>query len=91
MRLSTLPSKAAPRLLFAKHCIWQITGSFFAIQLWGHLVFLLQEAEVGKGVHMGPYARLRTGTVLSDGVRIGNFVEIKNANLGEGAMAAHLT
>lgn len=46
---------------------------------------------MGSGVHIGPYARLRTGAVLSEGVRLGNFVEVKNANLGQGVMAAHLT
>lgn len=39
---------------------------------------------------IGPFARLRRGTVLSAGVKIGNFVETKNARLGEGAKASHL-
>lgn len=40
---------------------------------------------------IGPFARLRPGTVLSEGCRIGNFVEAKNARLGEGSKASHLT
>jgi bifunctional UDP-N-acetylglucosamine pyrophosphorylase/glucosamine-1-phosphate N-acetyltransferase len=40
---------------------------------------------------IGPFARLRPGTVLSAGCRIGNFVEAKNARLGEGSKANHLT
>ncbi|MET0808135.1 MAG: bifunctional UDP-N-acetylglucosamine diphosphorylase/glucosamine-1-phosphate N-acetyltransferase GlmU [Pseudoxanthomonas sp.] len=40
---------------------------------------------------IGPYARLRPGTVLADGVHIGNFVETKKATLGEGSKANHLT
>ncbi|MDX1380771.1 MAG: bifunctional UDP-N-acetylglucosamine diphosphorylase/glucosamine-1-phosphate N-acetyltransferase GlmU, partial [Xanthomonadales bacterium] len=40
---------------------------------------------------IGPFARLRPGTVLSEGCRIGNFVEAKNARLGPGSKASHLT
>ena len=40
---------------------------------------------------IGPFARLRPGTELSEGCRIGNFVEAKNAKLGEGSKASHLT
>ena len=40
---------------------------------------------------IGPYARLRPGTVLADGVHIGNFVETKKARLGVGSKANHLT
>ncbi|MEG3791786.1 bifunctional UDP-N-acetylglucosamine diphosphorylase/glucosamine-1-phosphate N-acetyltransferase GlmU [Lysobacter sp. CCNWLW3] len=39
---------------------------------------------------IGPYSRLRPGTVLADGVHIGNFVETKNARLGVGSKANHL-
>ncbi len=42
-------------------------------------------------VTVGPFARLRPGTVLSEGVHIGNFVETKNARLGVGSKANHLT
>ncbi len=40
---------------------------------------------------IGPFARLRPGTELSSGVKIGNFVEIKNARFAPGAKASHLT
>ncbi|UGB38227.1 bifunctional UDP-N-acetylglucosamine diphosphorylase/glucosamine-1-phosphate N-acetyltransferase GlmU [Frateuria soli] len=40
---------------------------------------------------IGPFARLRTGTELAAGVHIGNFVETKQAYLGEGSKANHLT
>lgn len=40
---------------------------------------------------IGPYARLRPGTVLADGVHVGNFVETKNARIGPGSKANHLT
>ncbi len=42
-------------------------------------------------VMIGPFARLRPGTVLADGVHVGNFVETKNAKLGVGSKANHLT
>ena len=40
---------------------------------------------------MGPYARLRPGTNLARGARIGNFVETKKANIGEGSKVNHLS
>jgi bifunctional UDP-N-acetylglucosamine pyrophosphorylase/glucosamine-1-phosphate N-acetyltransferase len=40
---------------------------------------------------IGPFARLRPGTVLAEGCRVGNFVETKNAKLGEGSKASHLS
>jgi len=50
------------------------------------------EGVVAEGaVQIGPYARLRPGTVLADGVHIGNFVETKKAHLGVGSKANHLT
>jgi len=51
----------------------------------------LEGAEVGSGAVVGPYARLRPGTVLGRGVRIGNFVEAKNARFDDGAKANHLS
>ena len=47
-------------------------------------------AKVGEGVYVGPYARLRPGSVICDGAKIGNFVEIKNATVGEGTKVSHL-
>lgn len=40
---------------------------------------------------IGPFARLRPGTVLAGGCRVGNFVETKNVQLGEGSKASHLS
>jgi len=51
----------------------------------------LEGATVGENVSVGPYARLRPGAVLEKDSKVGNFVEIKNATLGEGAKASHLT
>lgn len=50
------------------------------------------EGVVTEGaVQIGPFARLRPGTVLADGVHIGNFVETKKTTLGVGSKANHLT
>ncbi|MFV0643021.1 MAG: bifunctional UDP-N-acetylglucosamine diphosphorylase/glucosamine-1-phosphate N-acetyltransferase GlmU [Sphingomonadaceae bacterium] len=51
----------------------------------------LEGALVGEGCEVGPYARLRPGAVMEKHSKIGNFVEMKKAILGEGAKANHLT
>jgi bifunctional UDP-N-acetylglucosamine pyrophosphorylase/glucosamine-1-phosphate N-acetyltransferase len=50
----------------------------------------LEGAELGEGADCGPFARLRPGAVLGAKAHVGNFVEVKNARLGEGAKAGHL-
>jgi bifunctional UDP-N-acetylglucosamine pyrophosphorylase/glucosamine-1-phosphate N-acetyltransferase len=51
----------------------------------------LAGAHVGRGASVGPFARLRPGTSLGVGARIGNFVEVKEAVVEAGAKANHLT
>ena len=51
----------------------------------------LEGCHVSRGAIVGPYARLRPGAELQENVHVGNFVEIKNAVLAEGAKANHLT
>ncbi|MFC0665877.1 bifunctional UDP-N-acetylglucosamine diphosphorylase/glucosamine-1-phosphate N-acetyltransferase GlmU [Azotobacter chroococcum] len=51
----------------------------------------LEGAELGEGADCGPFARLRLGAVLKAKAHVGNFVELKNAVLGEGAKAGHLS
>lgn len=51
----------------------------------------LEDARTEGAVTIGPYARLRPGTVLADGVHIGNFVEVKKSTLGVGSKANHLS
>ncbi|WP_294540637.1 bifunctional UDP-N-acetylglucosamine diphosphorylase/glucosamine-1-phosphate N-acetyltransferase GlmU [uncultured Rhodoblastus sp.] len=48
-------------------------------------------ATLAKGATIGPYARLRPGANLHEGARVGNFVEIKQAEIGAGAKVNHLT
>lgn len=52
---------------------------------------ILEKAVVGENVSVGPFARLREGTVLKRGSRIGNFVEVKKSIIGEGVKAQHLS
>ncbi|WP_234716126.1 bifunctional UDP-N-acetylglucosamine diphosphorylase/glucosamine-1-phosphate N-acetyltransferase GlmU [Sphingopyxis macrogoltabida] len=51
----------------------------------------IEGANIGAGCEIGPFARLRPGTVLEEKAKIGNFVETKKAHLGKGAKANHLT
>lgn len=51
----------------------------------------LEGAHVSRGAIVGPFARLRPGAELAEHVHIGNFVEIKNATIDEGAKVNHLT
>src|SRR3546814_11171626 len=50
----------------------------------------IEGATIGGGCEIGPFARLRPGTILGEKAKIGNFVETKKAVLGEGAKANHL-
>lgn len=47
-------------------------------------------AEIGEDTTVGPYARIRPGTILKENIKIGNFVETKNAVIGKGSKAGHL-
>lgn len=51
----------------------------------------LEGCHVARGAIVGPYARLRPGAELSENTRVGNFVEIKNARIGEGTKVNHLS
>jgi bifunctional UDP-N-acetylglucosamine pyrophosphorylase/glucosamine-1-phosphate N-acetyltransferase len=52
---------------------------------------LIDRAQLGEECVVGPFARLRPGTVLARGAHIGNFVEVKNSTVGAGSKANHLT
>ena len=51
---------------------------------------IIDGAVIGNAATIGPYARLRPGTVLADKVKVGNFVETKKTVMGEGSKANHL-
>lgn len=52
---------------------------------------VLTDAEVGRDTTVGPFAYLRPGSVLGEQVKVGDFVEIKNASLGDGSKVSHLS
>lgn len=51
----------------------------------------IEEAVLSSNCSVGPFARLRPGTTLGDGARIGNFVETKKAAIGAGSKVNHLS
>ncbi len=52
---------------------------------------VIDEATVRDGATLGPYSRLRPGSEICEGARVGNFVETKKTRLGKGSKANHLT
>lgn len=70
-------------------------GSYVTDSLLGEQVTVAQStitaARVASGVTIGPYAHIRPGSQLDEGVHIGNFVEVKNSSIGAGTKAGHLT
>ena len=73
-----------PNVLFA---LGVTLGDRVEIKAFCHL----DGTNIADDATIGPFARLRPGTVVGAGSRIGNFVEVKNAVLGEGVRAGHLT
>lgn len=55
-----------------------------------HFVYA-HDCEIGDSVTVGPYVHLRPNTKLDSGVKIGNFVEVKNSNIGENSKIPHLS
>ena len=51
----------------------------------------IQDSVVGDDCTVGPFAYLRQNALIGNGVRVGDFVEIKNSRLGDGVKSAHLT
>ena len=75
----------------------QIDGSAFLtdteLEDEVHLLFsvVMTNSRIGRGAIVGPFAHLRPGTNLGRNVHIGNFVEAKQATIGDGTKANHLT
>jgi bifunctional UDP-N-acetylglucosamine pyrophosphorylase/glucosamine-1-phosphate N-acetyltransferase len=58
-------------------------------ELFGHC--FVDSAVIGPSCNIGPFARFRPSSMLAGGVHIGNFVEVKNSQMGAGSKANHLT
>ena len=56
-----------------------------------HANSIVEQASVGEECNVGPFARLRPGTVMKQQSRVGNFVEMKKTTLGKGSKANHLS
>ncbi|PYB75044.1 bifunctional UDP-N-acetylglucosamine diphosphorylase/glucosamine-1-phosphate N-acetyltransferase GlmU [Rhizobium wuzhouense] len=56
-----------------------------------HAFSHLEGAHVAAGATVGPFARLRPGANLAEGAKVGNFCEVKKADIGKGAKVNHLT
>jgi len=52
---------------------------------------VLEQSVIGKGCIIGPFARLRPGNTLADGVHVGNFCEVKNSKVADGSKINHLS
>ncbi len=52
---------------------------------------IIEGATIAAGAIIGPFARIRPGTVLAEEVHIGNFVEVKNSSIGKKTKASHLS
>ena len=52
---------------------------------------VLESAQIGNNCDVGPFARIRPGTILNDEAKVGNFVEIKKATVGKGSKISHLS
>lgn len=52
---------------------------------------LVEQSSIGSGSFVGPYGRIRPGSVIGDNVQIGNYVEIKNSQVGDGCRINHHT
>jgi bifunctional UDP-N-acetylglucosamine pyrophosphorylase/glucosamine-1-phosphate N-acetyltransferase len=52
---------------------------------------VIENAVIGNACRIGPFARIRPHTRLAEGVHIGNFVELKNTEIGDGSKANHLS
>ena len=62
-------------------------GNNVIIKSFSHL----ENCKIENKVEIGPYARIRPGTTLKEGSKIGNFVEIKKSTLGKKSKVNHLT
>lgn len=75
------------------HCVLYGSTRVVDSTVGDHVILdnvLIEESIVHNHVKLGPYAHLRPKSEIKDHVKIGNFVEVKNASLGEGTKAGHL-
>ncbi|HEY6281955.1 MAG TPA: bifunctional UDP-N-acetylglucosamine diphosphorylase/glucosamine-1-phosphate N-acetyltransferase GlmU, partial [Burkholderiales bacterium] len=71
------------------HCVLKNVKVAAGTKLLPYCV--IDGAEIGRDCRIGPYSRIRPGTVLEDEAHIGNFVEVKNSRIGKNSKANHLS
>jgi bifunctional UDP-N-acetylglucosamine pyrophosphorylase/glucosamine-1-phosphate N-acetyltransferase len=79
----------AARVKIGPNCIIKDASIGADTELLANCV--VEDARVGANCRIGPFARLRPHTVLGRGVHIGNFVEVKNSEIGADSKANHLS
>jgi bifunctional UDP-N-acetylglucosamine pyrophosphorylase / glucosamine-1-phosphate N-acetyltransferase len=77
------------RVRVGPNCV--IRDSRVAADTHIHANCVIEDAEIAAKCQVGPFARLRPGAVLDEGVHIGNYVEIKNSTIGAGSKVNHLS
>jgi len=77
------------RAVIGPHCVIRASRIGDEAQIHAHSV--IDNAEIGARNRIGPFARIRPGSSLNEDVHIGNFVEVKQSTLGQGAKANHLS
>jgi bifunctional UDP-N-acetylglucosamine pyrophosphorylase / glucosamine-1-phosphate N-acetyltransferase len=82
-------NRLGARVRIGAHCVLHNVTLADDVEILPHSV--LEDAVIGQGSVIGPFARLRTGTVLAEQVKIGNFVETKKVNVGYGSKINHLS
>ena len=81
--------KLADAVSIGAHCVIKNTEVGRGSLIYPHCV--IENADIAANCRVGPFARVRPGTVLADDAHIGNFVEVKNSRIGNKSKANHLS
>jgi bifunctional UDP-N-acetylglucosamine pyrophosphorylase/glucosamine-1-phosphate N-acetyltransferase len=79
----------APNVRIGAGCVLKDVVLSEGVDIRPHSI--LEGASIGAGAIIGPFARIRPGTVLAAGVHVGNFVEVKASQIGAGSKMNHLS
>lgn len=79
--------KLGNNVVIGAHCI--LEDCLIQDDVIIHPYSMVQDSNIGTGSFVGPYGRVRPGTILGDNVQIGNFVEIKNSKVSSGCRINH--
>ena len=81
--------KLGNRVRIGPNCVVRNTEIGDDTEVFGHC--FIDSAVIGASCNIGPFARFRPSSTLDKGVHIGNFVEVKNSQMGAGSKANHLS